>query len=174
MKKTCKAEAGEWRLGAYSEIQEEVLQWGHFPVRFWWRLKYFSHLLCLIVSSLLHHLGWVLEILVLWGEEGGWLTPRLMAWSQELWSVNLYVISAQVTVPELLVCEQCIIGEAVLIWCFPKEELSVFIVSTTDFLPRSLLSNDCRPGKCALTALSPWWVCTSADSQQLFSFSESV
>lgn len=57
--------------------------------------------------------------------------------------VNLYLVSVQTMVPELLICEQCIIGEAVLIWCFPKEELSAFIVSTTDFsLASSLLNAD--------------------------------
>lgn len=86
-KKTYKAEARESWLGAYSEIQGEVLQWGHFPVCWRWRLKYFPLLLCLIISSLLHHLDWVLEILVLWGEEGGWLTPCLVVWPQELWSL---------------------------------------------------------------------------------------
>lgn len=61
--------------------------------------------------------------------------------------VNLYLVSVQIIVPELLICEQCIIGEAMLIWCFPKEELSAFIVSTTDFsLASSLLNTDLTVG----------------------------
>lgn len=60
---------------------------------------------------------------------------------------NRYLVPDQVTASWFLICERCIIEEAVFIWCFLKEELGVFIVSTTDFsLPGNQLSTGCRQG----------------------------
>lgn len=130
------------RLGAWSELRQEVLQWGRFPASFKWRLKYAPHLpslICLFAPA--------------WPQlrAGDTCAPRRGdGWCHSTWlgarscglCANRYLVPDHVTVSRFLICEWCIIEEPGVIWCFLKEELLVFVVSSTNFL-----SSDCRQWK---------------------------